>query len=219
MHQIMDDDQREVILRWVKDIELARRPTPPPCAQNTPPNQPMTDARIVPMTTTPPRSSWEGLNSQKRTLEEMSSASVADPPKRPRFQRDSDSHSSVLRLRDDITLTGSTSTSTSASRQRSLSPSRAKANLARASPSIVYINELGDPGNEAAKQLLARLLVENGECTSSSWIPPEESIAKISAASYQCTTEIRSEGSWVIKVACPLLELAIEDLPLECWSV
>ena len=192
----MDDDQREAILAWVKDIE---------------------PARVAPMTTTPPRSSWEDLNLQKRTRDEMSPTPVADPPKWPRVQGGSDSHSSVLRLRDDITLTGSTSTS--ASKQRSWSPSRAKANLARATPRIVYIHELTDPGNEAARELLACLLGGNEEGTSSSWVPPEESIAKISAASVQCATEIRSEGSWVIQVACPLLELAIEGLPLESWSV
>lgn len=192
----MDDDQREAILAWVKDIE---------------------PARVASMATTPTRSSWERLNLQKRTRDEISPTPVAGLSKRSRVQDGSDSRSSVLRLRDDITLTSSTPTS--ASRQRSLSPSRAKANLSRASPRVVYVHELVDPGNEAAKELLARLLGENGEGTNSSWVPPEESIAKISAASSQCAIELRSEGSWVIKAACPLLELAIEGLPLECWSV
>ncbi|QQK43739.1 putative integral membrane protein [Penicillium digitatum] len=42
---------------------------------------------------------------------------------------------------------------------------------------------------------------------------------KISDASCQCVTELRSEGSWVIKVALSPVEGAVAELPLECWSI
>ncbi|KAJ5496238.1 hypothetical protein N7463_008225 [Penicillium fimorum] len=35
----------------------------------------------------------------------------------------------------------------------------------------------------------------------------------------QCATKLPSESSWVNKVALPLLEGAISELPLECWRI
>ncbi|KAJ5751412.1 uncharacterized protein N7511_008377 [Penicillium nucicola] len=68
-------------------------------------------------------------------------------------------------------------------------------------------------GSVAASQLLATLT------QGSEYGPDEEVARKIANASCQCATELRSEGSWLNKVALPLLEGAIAELPLECWSI
>ncbi|KAJ5457285.1 hypothetical protein N7530_012559 [Penicillium desertorum] len=103
--------------------------------------------------------------------------------------------------------------SRSAGRSRSPSPIRVKAELAAASPRVVYIHESADPQSVAASQLLATLTHDSG------FSENEDIARKISNASGKCATELRSEGSWVHKVALPLLEGAIAELPLECWSV
>jgi hypothetical protein len=78
---------------------------------------------------------------------------------------------------------------------------------------VVYIHESADPQSVAASQQLATLTHDSG------FSENEDIARKISNASGKCATELRSEGSWVHKVALPLLEGAIAELPLECWSV
>ncbi|CAI7596509.1 unnamed protein product [Penicillium glandicola] len=88
-----------------------------------------------------------------------------------------------------------------------------KGELATANPRVIYIHESADPKSLAASQLLATL-------TQDSEFDEKEDLArKISNTSCQCVTELRSKGSWVNKVALPLLEGAIAELPLECWAI
>lgn len=137
-----------------------------------------------------------------------------DPSKRP-YRTGSETASTIsVRLPDDITsLAPSSSAASRGGRSRSSSPSRVKAELAAATPRVVYVHESTDPKSVAASQLLATL-------TQGSEFGPDEDVArKISTASCQCATELRSEGSWLNKVALPLLEGAIAELPLECWSM
>ncbi|CAG8408312.1 unnamed protein product [Penicillium salamii] len=96
--------------------------------------------------------------------------------------------------------------------RRPSSPSRVKAELASATPRVVYVPESADPKSVAATQLLETL-------QDSEFIPDKAIAQRISNASCQCATELRSEGSWLSKVALPLLEAAIAELPLECWNI
>ncbi|KAJ6041282.1 uncharacterized protein N7446_010827 [Penicillium canescens] len=137
-----------------------------------------------------------------------------DPSKRP-YRPGSETGSTVsVRLPDDITsLAPSSSVASRGGRSRSSSPSRVKAELAAATPRVVYIHESTDPNSVAASLLLATLT------KGSEYGPDEEVARKVANASCQCATELRSEGSWLNKVALPLLEGAIAELPLECWSI
>ncbi|OJZ89770.1 hypothetical protein ASPFODRAFT_129429 [Aspergillus luchuensis CBS 106.47] len=47
----------------------------------------------------------------------------------------------------------------------------------------------------------------------------EHEMSKVISAYYRCAKEGRSKGSWVMDYVRPLLDLAIDDLPLESWSV
>ncbi|KAJ6185165.1 hypothetical protein N7519_006466 [Penicillium mononematosum] len=152
---------------------------------------------------------------KRSTFEAEDSMTQSDPSRRP-YRTASEIGSTVsVRLPDDIiSLSPSRSViSRGAGRSRSSSLIRVKAELATASPRVVYIHESADPQNLAASQLLATL-------THDSEFGENEDVARrISNASCQCATELRSKGSWVHKVALPLLEGAIAELPLECWSV
>ncbi|PWY88611.1 hypothetical protein BO94DRAFT_565484 [Aspergillus sclerotioniger CBS 115572] len=101
------------------------------------------------------------------------------------------------------------------SSRRSSSPSRVKAQLATATPKVVFLNESLNPECDAARELLG-VLTSDEDATSRS---NGRGIQMISNASSRCATELRSEGSWMMDVARPLLDLAIDELPLESWSV
>ncbi|PYH68277.1 uncharacterized protein BO88DRAFT_342612 [Aspergillus vadensis CBS 113365] len=47
----------------------------------------------------------------------------------------------------------------------------------------------------------------------------ELEMSKVISACYRCVKEERSKGSWVMDYVRPLLDLAIDDLPLDSWSV
>ncbi|GAA86673.1 similar to An01g12250 [Aspergillus luchuensis IFO 4308] len=47
----------------------------------------------------------------------------------------------------------------------------------------------------------------------------EHEMSTVISAYYRCAKEGRSKGSWVMDYVRPLLDLAIDDLPLESWSV
>ncbi|KAJ5092513.1 hypothetical protein NUU61_007383 [Penicillium alfredii] len=140
-----------------------------------------------------------------------------DPVKRP-CQPASETASSVsARLPDDLASSAPSSSAISrhSGRSRSSSPTRVKAEFAAATPRIVYVHESADPGSLVARELLANLS-HDSECDQDE----DQGVArKISSSSCQCATELRSEGSWLIKVAGPLLEGAIAELPLECWNI
>ncbi|KGO69805.1 hypothetical protein PITC_042680 [Penicillium italicum] len=194
----MSAGQNPAILSWVEEV-----------ARSVPKPAPNTEK---------PVSNYSNTASQlkrKRSLSEAESAiSQSDISKKP-YQTASETASTVsVRLPDDVvSLAPSSSAASRGGRSRSTSPSRVKAELAVASPRVVYIHESADPKSIAASQLLATL-------TQESEFGGNDDVARIiSNASCQCATELRSEGSWVNKVALPLLEGAIAELPLECWSI
>ncbi|KAE8401193.1 hypothetical protein BDV37DRAFT_285893 [Aspergillus pseudonomiae] len=137
----------------------------------------------------------------------------SDPQKRPRRENSENVPPSVAPFRDDISLAPSLTQSTPS--RRSSSPTRVKAQLATASPKVVFVHGSADPGCIEAKSLLGFLTSDD----STPWQASTDIVKKISSASSRCATELRSEGSWAIDVVRPLLEAAIDDLPLESWSV
>ena len=198
----MDTGQQARILCWAEDVTQN--------LQLTPPGADLLAGNLKPPSTPQGRS-------KRKCAELNDTGSMSENEPRKRLKDDSEATTSISPFRDDIRLTPSTAPSASATsrseRSRSSSPSRVKAELARATPKIVFVHESKDPESLAAKELLATL-TEDADDTER-----EEVTRKISAASCQCVTELRSEGSWVNKVAVPLLEAAIGDLPLECWSM
>lgn len=198
----MCDGKNVAILSWIEEV-----------ARSVPKTPPNTDRleRPVSNLTTPP--STLGIqHKRKRSLSEAeNSMPQPDPSKRP-YRTGSETAS--VRLPDDLaSLAPSSSAASRGGRSRSSSPSRVKAELAAATPRVVYVHESTDPKSVAASQLLATL-------TQGSEFGLDEDVArKISNASCQCATELRSEGSWLNKVALPLLDGAIAELPLECWSI
>lgn len=161
--------------------------------------------------TTPPLTP-EGQHKRKRTDSEFeSSISQPEPAKKP---RGADSTPASVHLLDDTSpLLPPSSVASRSVRSRSSSPDKVKGELAAATPRIIYIRENGDPGASAAKELLATLTADT------EFFGNQEAIQNIYTASDKCAAESRSEGSWLYKVAIPLLEEAIGNLPLECWSV
>ncbi|KAL2812681.1 hypothetical protein BDW59DRAFT_36804 [Aspergillus cavernicola] len=137
-----------------------------------------------------------------------------EPPKRLRPPDNDDA--STPPLRNDVSIPPSTATASSRQRQRSSSPKRIKAGLKQASPAIKYLPSVMDPENDAAKELFSYLAHDDEP---NPWQPGILEVAKLSEASSKCKVELRSEGSWVIQVAWPLLQLAVGELPLDCWSV
>lgn len=91
---------------------------------------------------------------------------------------------------------------------------RSSDSLAVATAKIVYIHESTNPGNDPAK-CLYEYLAQNDD----DWRPDPVAVDNVCAASCKCIMYLQSKGSWVIEVARPLLQLAIAELPLECWSV
>ncbi|KAJ5950797.1 uncharacterized protein N7479_009210 [Penicillium vulpinum] len=197
--------QNVAILSWIEEVARS--------VPKTPPNTDRFDKLVSNLTT--PFSTPVIQHKRKRSLPGTeNSMPQPDPSKRP-YRTSSETASTIsVRLPDDITsLAPSSSAASRGSRSRSSSPSRVKAELAAATPRVVYVHESADPKSVAASQLLATL-------TQGSEFGPDENVAqKISNASCQCATELRSEGSWLNKVALPLLEGAIAELPLECWSI
>lgn len=195
----MSAGKTPAILSWVEEVARSVPETPP----NT--------ERLVENASTP-----ASQHKRKRSVFEAENPmSQSDPHKRS-YRTTSETASTVsVRLADEIISLAPSSSAASrgGGRSRSSSPSRVKAELATAIPRVVYIHESADPKSRAASQLLADL-------TQDSEFSGNEDVAqKISSASCQCATELRSEGSWVHKVALPLLESAIAELPLECWSM
>lgn len=197
----MSAGQTPAILSWVEEV-----------ARSVPKTPPNTDRfeKLLGNPSTP-----ASQHKRKRSVFEAEDLmSQSDPSKRPHRTASETASTVSVRLPDDIiSLAPSSSAASRGGRSRSLSPSRVKAELAAASPRVVYIHESADPRSLAASQLLATL-------TRDSEFDGNDDVArKVSNASCQCATELRSEGSWVNKVALPLLEGAIAELPLECWSV
>ncbi|KAJ6003528.1 hypothetical protein N7522_006220 [Penicillium canescens] len=197
--------QNVAILSWIEGVARS--------VPKTPPNSDRFE-NLVSNLTTPP-STPVIQHKRKRSLPGAeNSMPQPDPSKRP-YRPGSETGSTVsVRLPDDITsLAPSSSVTSRGGRSRSSSPSRVKAELAAATPRVVYIHESTDPNSVAASLLLATLT------KGSEYGPDEEVARKVANASCQCATELRSEGSWLNKVALPLLEGAIAELPLECWSI
>ncbi|KAJ5201003.1 hypothetical protein N7449_005806 [Penicillium cf. viridicatum] len=189
----MCDGKNVAILSWIEEV-----------ARSVPKTLPNTDRleRLVSNLTTPP-STLVIQHKRKRSLSEAENLMAQpDPSKRP-YRTGSETAS--VRLPDDITsLAPSSSAASRGGRSRSSSPSRVKAELAAATPgSSTYMN----------------LPTRKASLRGSEFGLDEDVARKISNASCQCATELRSEGSWLNKVALPLLDGAIAELPLECWSI
>ncbi|KAJ6050207.1 hypothetical protein N7444_006923 [Penicillium canescens] len=188
--------QNVAILSWIEEVARS--------VPKTPPNSDRFE-NLVSNLTTPP-STPVIQHKRKRSLPGAeNSMPQPDPSKRP-YRPGSETGSTVsVRLPDDITsLAPSSSVASRSGRSRSSSPSRVKAELAAATPgSSTYMN----------------LPTPIASLRGSEYSPDEEVARKIANASCQCATELRSEGSWLNKVALPLLEGAIAELPLECWSI
>lgn len=197
--------QNAAILSWIEEV-----------ARSVPKTPPKTDRfqNLGSNLTTPPSTPANPRKRKMSVSEPEISMPHPDPLKRP-YRTGSETASTIsIRLPDDITsLAPSSSAASRGARSRSSSPSRVKAELATASPRVVYVHESTDPKSVAASQLLATLT------QGSEFDPDEDAARKISNASCQCATELRSEGSWLTKVSLPLLEGAIAKLPLECWSM
>ena len=196
--------QNVAIFSWIQEV-----------ARSVPKTPPNTDRfEEVLSNLTPPSTPVNQRKRKRLSHEAENSMSHPDPSKRPHRNSSETASTISVRLPDDIiSLAPSSSVASRAGRSRSSSPSRVKAELAAATPRVVYIHESTDPKSAAATQLLTSL-------TQGSEFSPDEHIAqRISHASCQCATELRSEGSWLNKVALPLLEGAIVGLPLECWSM
>ncbi|KAF9250355.1 hypothetical protein DTO006G1_6754 [Penicillium roqueforti] len=195
----MSAGKTPAILSWVEEVARSVPETPP----NT--------ERLVENASTP-----ASQHKRKRSVFEAENPMSQSDPHKISYRTTSETASTVsVRLADEIISLAPSSSAASrgGGRSRSSSPSRVKAELATAIPRVVYIHESADPKSRAASQLLADL-------TQDSEFSGNEDVAqKISSASCQCATEFRSEGSWVHKVALPLLESAIAELPLECWSI
>ncbi|CAI7587121.1 unnamed protein product [Penicillium palitans] len=197
----MSAGQTPAILSWVEEVARSVPQSPP---NNT---------RFEKLLGNP--STPGSQHKRKRSVFEADNLmSRSDPSKRPHRTASETASTVSVRLPDDIiSLAPSSSAASRGGRSRSSSPSRVKAELAAASPKIVYMHESADPKSVAASQLLATL-------TQDSESGGNDDVArKVSNASCQCATELRSDGSWVNKVALPLLEGAIAELPLDCWSV
>ncbi|OJJ31652.1 hypothetical protein ASPWEDRAFT_45621 [Aspergillus wentii DTO 134E9] len=197
----MDQDQKAAIQRWVDHVTVSQDESLSAHDHHIP---------------TPSSTSLPLHQGQKRKTTSISQMAHPDPLKRIRLS-DADRRRSTLgALSDNITLspsqTGSNS-NTSRSRPRSSSPTRVKDDLSFASPRVSFVHESTDPGKEV-KDLLSFLMDD-----SSPWEADTTEIQNITAASCKCAIQLRSEGSWVIEVARPLLQLAIGEQPLECWSV
>ena len=83
-----------------------------------------------------------------------------------------------------------------------------KTELQSATPRIIYLNEIEDPGSPAAKELLNALTDDAG------FIADQRAMRDISTFSCRHMTTSAPESYWVVDVAVPLLKKAIGDLPL-----
>lgn len=198
---LMAAGQIPAILSWVEEVARS--------VPNTPPS----NNRFEKLLGHP--STRASQHKRKRSVFEADNPiSQSDPSKRPHRTVSETASTVSVRLPDDIiSLAPSSSAASRGGRSRSSSPSRVKAELAAATPRVVYIHESADPKSVAASQLLGTLTQDSDSGGN------DDVARKVSNASCQCATELRSEGSWVNKVALPLLEGAIAELPLECWSV
>lgn len=203
----MDAVQQSAIEAWIDDVCSSQE-------DGLPDKGPDHVHRSDRLPTPPSTSPYKLMRKRKQT---DSSMPHPDPKKRRRAT-DVESASVVsLPLQDNITLSPSltrTSSIGSQSRQRSASPTRIKAELVAATPKIVYLHESTDPQDVAVENLLTFLTNQDDD-----WEPDPTEVQKISESSCKSAVELRSEGSWIIDVARPLLQLAIGTLPLECWSV
>lgn len=117
-------------------------------------------------------------------------------------------------FRDDASYPSSLAET--ASNNRPSSAIRLMTQLRMTTPKVVLLPETEDPGCYAVKPLLQYLTSDYGTST---WKYDKGGIQKATKASCCYTTELRSEGSWVMDVVRPLLNLVIDDLPLESWGV
>ncbi|OQD92490.1 hypothetical protein PENSOL_c041G11628 [Penicillium solitum] len=193
----MSAEQTPAILSWIKEVARSVRKSPP----NT-----HRFEKSVGNRTSPPLTPASKHKRKRSVPGAENLISQSDPSKRTR-------HPAFGTPDDIISLAISSPTTSQGERARPSSPSRVKAELAAASPRVVYIHESADPTSLAASQLLA-ILTQDSE-----FHDIHDVARKVSNASCQCAFELRSKGSWVNKVALPLLEGAIGELPLECWSV
>ncbi|KAJ5706416.1 hypothetical protein N7536_002105 [Penicillium majusculum] len=193
----MSAEQTPAILSWIKEVARSVRKSPP----NT-----HRFEKSVGNRTSPPLTAASKHKRKRSVPGAENLISQSDPSKRTR-------HPAFGTPDDIISLAISSPTTSQGERARPSSPSRVKAELAAASPRVVYIHESADPTSLAASQLLA-ILTQDSE-----FHDIHDVARKVSNASCQCAFELRSKGSWVNKVALPLLEGAIGELPLECWSV
>ncbi|KAF4765731.1 hypothetical protein HAV15_003422 [Penicillium sp. str.  len=193
----MSAEQTPAILSWIKEVARSVRKSPP----NT-----HRFKKSVGNRTSPPLTPASKHKRKRSVPGAENLISQSDPSKRTR-------HPAFGTPDDIISLAISSPTTSQGERARPSSPSRVKAELAAASPRVVYIHESADPTSLAASQLLA-ILTQDSE-----FHDIHDVARKVSNASCQCAFELRSKGSWVNKVALPLLEGAIGELPLKCWSV
>ncbi|KAJ5720641.1 uncharacterized protein N7483_008575 [Penicillium malachiteum] len=127
----------------------------------------------------------------------------------------SDASSQIPTLRDDSTFPSlSRPSSVGSGGQRSPSPARQKTLLANKNthPRVIYVHEQDEPKNEAAKALLVYL------SQASDWSPDMNKIKEASTGSRKCSTQQRSESSWVTEVTRIMLLLSQGEMKLEFWG-
>ncbi|KAL3481023.1 hypothetical protein BJX99DRAFT_254004 [Aspergillus californicus] len=197
----MDDAKRAIVAQWIQDIpDPALDAQPLECDAHVPP------ARSLTCSVRRKRKHKSSGSEYSLTVLQSNPAKWLWRPENPSTEY----ASTVPSLRDDVTLTSGTSSQS----QRSLGSSHVNANLKNTTLAIIYLDEVLEPRNETAKELLAYLLGDD-----EAWQPDNVEVTQRSQASLKCKAELRSQESWVIEVARPLLQAAIGPLPLECWSV
>ncbi|KAJ5580220.1 uncharacterized protein N7459_006205 [Penicillium hispanicum] len=197
-----------VIFSWIRDV-LRESHSSPPLTSDRP------DFRALPSAPASQRKRKKESDASEPSEPSVPSVNRQDPTKKPRTAHHETSSPNSMRLPDDLVslVPSSSARSQTSGRSRSSSPSRVKAELATANPRVIYVHESGDPGSTAAFELLASLTEDTG------FDQDTTEAHRIASASCTCATELRSEGSWLNKVSLPLLEQALIELPLECWSV
>lgn len=193
----MSSSQQGAIISWIEGVSRSLQQTPLSADRAK---------EFAGDPTTPP--SLPGGQHKRKRADCGLESSMPHPDRRA----DSTSvslRSTSLRLGDDApSLAPSSSAASRGERSRSSSPSRVKTEPQSATPKIIYLNEIEDPGSPAAKELLATL-TEDVE-----FIGNQRAMRNIYTTLCTHMTALAPESYWVVDVAVPLLKGAIGDLPL-----
>lgn len=198
----MRSSQQDAILSWIEGVSRSLQETSPSAERSKEvAGDPATSPSIPGSQHKRGRADWE-LGSL---------IPHPDPSKKVRRANSTSAslRSSFLRRGGDGQSLAPSSLAASRSGRPSLySPSRVRAELQGATPKIIYLNEIEDPGSPAAEELLATLTKD------AEFIGNERAMRNIYTTSCKHMTASAPESYWLVDVAVPLLKEAIGDLPL-----